>query len=101
MTERELRKSGNKTAIFQNLEICFQSYATEHKNCSRLNDFELRFQVLSAIAEFGGKRLVLRRRAADGRRDVSIMEREAVTAMSGGGLICKTGAMESVIEKVS
>ena len=55
-------------------------------------------QVRQARVALGGRRLVVGRRAADGERDVAVVEDEAVVAGGRGGLVGEAGAMECAVK---
>ena len=62
---------------------------------------ELRFEVRQAVADFFGRRVVVGRGAANGRRDISIAQRQPVVAILRGRDVRVAGAMQCRHEEVA
>jgi hypothetical protein len=73
----------------------------QHEDRARLEERPLAQEVLAAAADLLGQRLVRRRRAAGGGRDVAVVQDEAVAPRDGRGLAGEAGAVQGREEEVA
>ena len=101
MGEWESGARGNLAALLLDFEVGVPGDFSEGQDGARLEDFQFAEEIGAAIREFGGKRLVGGRGAADGGGDVGVFQLEAVVAADGRGLIGEAGFVEGGEEKIS
>lgn len=94
-------KASDLAALFEQAEISAHGNAPQYENCARTNQLQLALEVGTAVGKLGWQGLIRGRGATKRGRHVSILEREAVSAMRGCGLICKSGAMERFVKKIA
>jgi len=99
--ERESGARGNDAALLQDFEVGVPGDFSEGEDGARLEDFQFAEEIRAAICEFGRKRFVGGRSAADGGGDVGVFQLEAVVAADGSGLIGEARFVESCIEKIA
>jgi len=72
MGEREGGARGNYAALLQDFEVGVPGDFSEGQNGPRMEDFQFAKEIVAAIRDFGGKRLVGGRSAADRGGDVGV-----------------------------
>ena len=92
---------GDGAALLQDFEVSVPGDFSERQHGARLEDFQFAEEIVAAIREFGGERLIGGRSAADGGGDVGVFQLEAVVAANGSGLIGEARSVERGEEKIA
>jgi hypothetical protein len=91
----------NQRALLQQSQISPQRNATKHQYRARLKYLKLALQKVPAIRQFRRQRLVRRRRAAQSRGHVSILQRQTISAIRRSRLIGKSRAIERLVKEIA
>jgi len=99
--ERVGGSRGDGAALLQDFEVGVPGDFSEGQDGARLEDFQFAEEIVAAIRDFGGERLVGGRGTANGGGDVGVFQFEAVVAADGSGLIGEAGFVEGCEEKIA
>src|SRR6266478_47445 len=101
MRETESRARCDQAALFQNFEVRIPGDFSQREHSFGMQNLQLPFEITATIRNLLGERFVVRRRAANSGRNVSIVELQAVVAVEGSWLVREAGLEKRLIEKIS
>jgi hypothetical protein len=93
--------TGDAFLLFEDLKVCSQSNSAQYQNGFWLQNVQLGLKIRAAVREFGGKRLVCRRSAANRGANIGIPKCEAIVPAYRRRLIGEAGAMKCVEEEIA
>src|SRR5579864_3361952 len=99
--ERKRGGSLNFATLFQQSEKGAQCDSSQGEKGPRAKDLEFALEIRAAVGEFGGKRFVGRRSAAERRGNICAGKSEAVFAADRARLIGEARAMERLVQKIA
>lgn len=91
----------DEAAVLEDLKIRAKSDAAENEDGCGTKEIKLRFEIRTAIAKLGRKRLVCGRGTAERSRNVCVAKCEAVVALHRCRLAGEAGAIQRAIEKIA
>ena len=91
----------DRAPLFEQSKVNAHRNASESENGPRPQDFELALKMGPAVRKLGGQRFVRRRSTANRRRDVRILELEAIALLGRGWLVREPDAIQRVKQEVA
>jgi hypothetical protein len=101
MTKRKRSQRRNQPALLQQSQIGPHRDAAKDHHSARPQNLQLALQVVPAIRQLRRQRFIRGWRATQGRGHVSILQSEPIVAIHRSGLIRKSRAKHSLVQKIA